>query len=154
MGSGEQIDDLIELDTIRSLDWNDAIPDIQLGMRDHTITTYNPRKVCKDNSTRPDAYVSDIYSQETYRRTYQSNFYPVEHEDFWRDVPNNLTFYPPNMKNNGIENMILPQDVADVECPGIIEKIVITSIQAMYKFFFFFSKCCNILMFLLTIFLL
>lgn len=33
MGSGEQIDDLIELGTIRLLDWNDAITDIQLGMR-------------------------------------------------------------------------------------------------------------------------
>ncbi|KAI5680289.1 hypothetical protein M9H77_01516 [Catharanthus roseus] len=33
MGSGEQIDDLIESDTIRLLDWNDAMTDIQLSMR-------------------------------------------------------------------------------------------------------------------------
>ncbi|KAI5654201.1 hypothetical protein M9H77_31388 [Catharanthus roseus] len=52
-----------------------------------------------ENGTRSDAYVPEIYSQETYRRTYQSNFYPVGHEDFWRDTPYNLTFYPPNMNN-------------------------------------------------------
>ncbi|KAI5661834.1 hypothetical protein M9H77_21157 [Catharanthus roseus] len=33
MGSGEQIDDLIESDTIRLLDWKDAMTDLQLGMR-------------------------------------------------------------------------------------------------------------------------
>ncbi|KAI5670978.1 hypothetical protein M9H77_11342 [Catharanthus roseus] len=33
MGSEEQIDDLIESGTIRFLDWNDAITDLQLGMR-------------------------------------------------------------------------------------------------------------------------
>ncbi|KAI5668974.1 hypothetical protein M9H77_18827 [Catharanthus roseus] len=32
MGMGEQIDDLTESDTIRLLDWNDAMTDIQLGM--------------------------------------------------------------------------------------------------------------------------
>ncbi|KAI5677897.1 hypothetical protein M9H77_08847 [Catharanthus roseus] len=54
---------------------------------------------CKNNGTGLDAYVPDIYSQETYRRIYQSNFYPVGYEDFWRDAPYNLTFYPPNMNN-------------------------------------------------------
>ncbi|KAI5661622.1 hypothetical protein M9H77_20945 [Catharanthus roseus] len=33
MGSGEQIDDLIESCTIRLMDWNDAMTDLQLGMR-------------------------------------------------------------------------------------------------------------------------
>ncbi|KAI5642208.1 hypothetical protein M9H77_00176 [Catharanthus roseus] len=33
MDLGEQIDDLIESDTIRLLDWNDAMTDLQLGMR-------------------------------------------------------------------------------------------------------------------------
>ncbi|KAI5673850.1 hypothetical protein M9H77_14214 [Catharanthus roseus] len=33
MDSGEQIDDLIESGIIRLLDWNDAMTDIQLGMR-------------------------------------------------------------------------------------------------------------------------
>ncbi|KAI5682192.1 hypothetical protein M9H77_03420 [Catharanthus roseus] len=33
MGLGKQIDDLIELGTIRLLDWNDAMTDLQLGMR-------------------------------------------------------------------------------------------------------------------------
>ncbi|KAI5650284.1 hypothetical protein M9H77_36289 [Catharanthus roseus] len=32
IGSGEQIDDLIESGTIRLLDWNDAMIDLQLGM--------------------------------------------------------------------------------------------------------------------------
>ncbi|KAI5663674.1 hypothetical protein M9H77_22997 [Catharanthus roseus] len=40
----------------------------------------------------------EIYSQQTYKRTYQANFHPVLSENFWRDVPFNLTFYPPNMK--------------------------------------------------------
>ncbi|KAI5674027.1 hypothetical protein M9H77_14391 [Catharanthus roseus] len=33
MGSGEPIDDLIEFGTLRLLDWNDSMTDIQLGMR-------------------------------------------------------------------------------------------------------------------------
>ncbi|KAI5682764.1 hypothetical protein M9H77_03992 [Catharanthus roseus] len=33
VGSGKQVDDLVKSDTIRLLDWNDAITDIQLGMR-------------------------------------------------------------------------------------------------------------------------
>ncbi|KAI5682486.1 hypothetical protein M9H77_03714 [Catharanthus roseus] len=142
MGSREQIDDLVESCTIRLLDWNDAMTDLQSEMRDpclkhyprspsitpdglfvqegmielksrdHIITLYNPRasiyivkslvwldgsgnnvytlkmneKSCscgkwqgytlscsyaltvfKDKGTRPDAYVQDIYSQETYK---------------------------------------------------------------------------------------
>ncbi|KAI5662470.1 hypothetical protein M9H77_21793 [Catharanthus roseus] len=96
--------------------------DIQIGMREHTVTTFNPREgiymvkspicldrtdnniytlrinekscscdkwreytlpyshalaICRENGTRLDAYVSDIYWQETYKRTYQSNFYLV-----------------------------------------------------------------------------
>ncbi|KAI5673977.1 hypothetical protein M9H77_14341 [Catharanthus roseus] len=107
-------------------------------------------KFCKDNGARPNAYVLDIYSRKIYRRTYQSNFYPVGHKDFWRDAPYNLTFYPLSVNNQRgrkhdtrfrgkwiIENRILPQDVADAECLGIIEKIVISLIQAMYKFLFF-----------------
>ncbi|KAI5667382.1 hypothetical protein M9H77_17235 [Catharanthus roseus] len=66
---------------------------------EYTLSCSHTLSVCKDNGTRPDTYVSDIYSQKTYRQTYQSNFYPVVYEDFWRDAPYNLTFYPPN-KNN------------------------------------------------------
>ncbi|KAI5659055.1 hypothetical protein M9H77_27848 [Catharanthus roseus] len=33
MGSGSPIDDLVESGTIRLLDWNDSMTDIQLGMR-------------------------------------------------------------------------------------------------------------------------
>ncbi|KAI5672752.1 hypothetical protein M9H77_13116 [Catharanthus roseus] len=33
MGSGKQIDDLIEPGTIKLLDWNDVMTDLQLGMR-------------------------------------------------------------------------------------------------------------------------
>ncbi|KAI5673388.1 hypothetical protein M9H77_13752 [Catharanthus roseus] len=148
MSLGEQIDDLIESDTIRLLDWNDAITDIQLGMRDHTVT-YNQREVCRESGTRPDAYVPYIYSRETYRRTYQSNFYSIGYEEFWRDAPYNLTFYPPNMNNQqgrkqdtrfcgemDYRNLIFSQDV-DVKCTGIIEKVVITPVPAMYKFLFF-----------------
>ncbi|KAI5672527.1 hypothetical protein M9H77_12891 [Catharanthus roseus] len=55
--------------------------------------------VCRENGLREDTYVPEIYSRQTYRRIYQANFHPVLSENFWRDVPFNLTFYPPNMKN-------------------------------------------------------
>ncbi|KAI5659010.1 hypothetical protein M9H77_27803 [Catharanthus roseus] len=55
-------------------------------------------KMCRENGSRTDVYVPEIYSRQTYRKTYQSNFHPVLSEYFWRDVPFSLTFYPPNMK--------------------------------------------------------
>ncbi|KAI5657518.1 hypothetical protein M9H77_26311 [Catharanthus roseus] len=67
--------------------------------RKYTLPCSHALAVFRDNGTRPDAYMLDIYSRDTYRRTYQSNFYLVGHEDFWRDAPYNLTFYPPNMNN-------------------------------------------------------
>ncbi|KAI5674430.1 hypothetical protein M9H77_14794 [Catharanthus roseus] len=54
--------------------------------------------VCRENGSRADTYVPEIYSRQTYRRTYQANFHPVLSENFWRDVPFNLTLYPPNMQ--------------------------------------------------------
>ncbi|KAI5664908.1 hypothetical protein M9H77_24231 [Catharanthus roseus] len=127
--------------------------------REHKVTTYNPREgiymvrspiqvsVYRENGTRTDTYVPEIYSRQTYRRSYQANFHPVLSENFWRDVPFNLTFYPPNMKKERgrkqdkrfqgkwiIEIRILPQNVIDVACQDIIEKIVITPDRAMYKF--------------------
>ncbi|KAI5683862.1 hypothetical protein M9H77_05090 [Catharanthus roseus] len=140
MDSGEQIDDLIESDTIRLLDWNDTMADLKLGMRDHTITTYNPREVCKDNGTRSDAYVPDIYLQETYRRTYQSNFYRVGDEDFWRDVPYSLTFYHPTMNNQWSRKQGTRfRGEMDYRNPDFLPNIknVITPVEAMYKFLFF-----------------
>ncbi|KAI5670631.1 hypothetical protein M9H77_10995 [Catharanthus roseus] len=101
--------------------------------------------VCRENGSRTDTYVAEIYSRQTYRITYQANFHPVLSENFWRDVPFNLTFYPPNMKRNGVGNRasdfrgkwfikirILPQDVVDVACRDIIEKIVITLDRAIF----------------------
>ncbi|KAI5650452.1 hypothetical protein M9H77_36457 [Catharanthus roseus] len=41
--------------------------------------------VCRENRSRTDTYVPEIYSRETYRRTYQVNFHPVLSENFWRD---------------------------------------------------------------------
>ncbi|KAI5682457.1 hypothetical protein M9H77_03685 [Catharanthus roseus] len=67
--------------------------------REYTLPCSHALTVCNDNGTRPYAYAPEIYSQETYRRTYQSNFYLVVHEEFWRDAPYNLTFYPLNMNN-------------------------------------------------------
>ncbi|KAI5659563.1 hypothetical protein M9H77_28356 [Catharanthus roseus] len=67
--------------------------------REYTLPYSHALVVCRKNGTRPDAYVTDIYSQEIYIRTYQSNFFWVGHKDFWRDVPYNLTFYPPHMNN-------------------------------------------------------
>ncbi|KAI5666080.1 hypothetical protein M9H77_15933 [Catharanthus roseus] len=57
----------------------------------------NALAVYRENGTRADTYVSEIYSRQTYKRTYQVNFHPVFSENFWRDVPYNLIFYPPNM---------------------------------------------------------
>ncbi|KAI5659144.1 hypothetical protein M9H77_27937 [Catharanthus roseus] len=51
-----------------------------------------------ENGSRTDTYVPEIYSRQTYKRTYQANFHPVLSENFWRDVPFNSTFYLPNMK--------------------------------------------------------
>ncbi|KAI5664654.1 hypothetical protein M9H77_23977 [Catharanthus roseus] len=103
--------------------------------------------LCRENGSRTDAYVPEIYSQQTYIKTYQVNFHLVLSENFWRDVPFNLTFYPLNMKKErgrkrgkrfqgemDYRNRILPQDVVDVACRDIIGKIVITSDRAMYKF--------------------
>ncbi|KAI5659300.1 hypothetical protein M9H77_28093 [Catharanthus roseus] len=65
----------------------------------YTLPCSHVLVVCRENRSRTDAYVPEIYSRQTYRKTYQANFYPVLSENFWRDVPFNLTFYPPNMKN-------------------------------------------------------
>ncbi|KAI5659382.1 hypothetical protein M9H77_28175 [Catharanthus roseus] len=71
-----------------------------------TCVIHHPRSaVCRENCTREDTYVPDIYSRETYRRTYQANFYPVLNENVWRDIPYNLTFYPPNT-NKETEHVI------------------------------------------------
>ncbi|KAI5656642.1 hypothetical protein M9H77_25435 [Catharanthus roseus] len=78
--------------------------------REHKVTTYNPREgiyivkspirvsVCRENGSRTNTYVPEIYSRQMYRKIYQANFHPVLSENFWRDVPFNITFYPPNMK--------------------------------------------------------
>ncbi|KAI5671032.1 hypothetical protein M9H77_11396 [Catharanthus roseus] len=65
----------------------------------YTLPCSHVLAVCRENGSRTDTYVPEIYSQQTYRRTYQANFHPVLSENFWKDVPFNLTFYPPNMKN-------------------------------------------------------
>ncbi|KAI5648349.1 hypothetical protein M9H77_34354 [Catharanthus roseus] len=115
----------------------------------YTLPYSHVLAVCRENGSRANTYVPEIYSRQTYRRTYQATFHPVLSENFWRDIPFNLTFYPPNRKNERVGNRvrdfrgkwiieirILPQDVADVACQDIIEKIVITPNQAMYKFVF------------------
>ncbi|KAI5653748.1 hypothetical protein M9H77_30935 [Catharanthus roseus] len=83
---------------------------IEMKSREHKVTTYNLREiiymvrspnrvsVCRENRSRIDTYVPEIYSRQTYRRTYQAIFHSVLSENFWRDVPFNLTFNPPNMK--------------------------------------------------------
>ncbi|KAI5669335.1 hypothetical protein M9H77_19188 [Catharanthus roseus] len=64
----------------------------------YTLLCSHVLAVYKENWSRTDAYVPDIYLRQTYIKTYQANFHPVLGENFWRDVPFNLTFYPPNMK--------------------------------------------------------
>ncbi|KAI5662051.1 hypothetical protein M9H77_21374 [Catharanthus roseus] len=65
----------------------------------YTLPSSHALAVSRENDMRADTYVPYIYSRETYRRTYQSNFYSVGHKDFWRVAPYNLTFDPPNMNN-------------------------------------------------------
>ncbi|KAI5668771.1 hypothetical protein M9H77_18624 [Catharanthus roseus] len=65
----------------------------------YTLSCSHALAVCRENDTRADTYVPDIYSRETYRRTYQSNFHSVGHENFWRDALYNLTFHLLNMNN-------------------------------------------------------
>ncbi|KAI5679296.1 hypothetical protein M9H77_10246 [Catharanthus roseus] len=64
----------------------------------HTLLCSHVLALCRENGSRTDTYVSEIYSRQTYKITYQANFHPVLRENFWRDVPFSLTFYPPNMK--------------------------------------------------------
>ncbi|KAI5678028.1 hypothetical protein M9H77_08978 [Catharanthus roseus] len=64
----------------------------------YTLPCSHVLAVCRENGSITDTYVPEIYSRQTYRRTYQANFHPVLSENIWRDVPFNLTFYPPNMK--------------------------------------------------------
>ncbi|KAI5667126.1 hypothetical protein M9H77_16979 [Catharanthus roseus] len=65
----------------------------------YTLSCSHALAVCRENGTRADTYVPEIYSRQTNKRTYQENFNPALSENFWRDVPYNLTFYPPNMNN-------------------------------------------------------
>ncbi|KAI5683795.1 hypothetical protein M9H77_05023 [Catharanthus roseus] len=67
--------------------------------REYILPCSHALAVYRDNDTRRDTYVPDIYLRKTYRRTYQSKLYSVGHEDFWSDAPYNLTFYHPNMNN-------------------------------------------------------
>ncbi|KAI5681375.1 hypothetical protein M9H77_02602 [Catharanthus roseus] len=63
----------------------------------YTLPCSHALAICRENGTRADTYVPEIYLRQMYRRTYQANFNPILSENFWRDVPYNLTFYPPNM---------------------------------------------------------
>ncbi|KAI5659373.1 hypothetical protein M9H77_28166 [Catharanthus roseus] len=73
-----------------------------------------------------DTYAPDVYSRETYKRTYQENFHLNGVGNRARDFRRKWI----------IEIRILPQDVANATCWDIIENIVITSVQAIYKFVF------------------
>ncbi|KAI5656924.1 hypothetical protein M9H77_25717 [Catharanthus roseus] len=64
----------------------------------YTLPCSHVLAMCRENGSRTDTYVSEIYSRQTYGRTYQTNFHLVLSENFWRDVLFNLIFYPPNMK--------------------------------------------------------
>ncbi|KAI5673092.1 hypothetical protein M9H77_13456 [Catharanthus roseus] len=64
----------------------------------YTLHCSHVLAVCKENGSKTYTYVPEIYSRQTYRRTYQANFHPVLSENFWRDVPFSLTFYPLYMK--------------------------------------------------------
>ncbi|KAI5676333.1 hypothetical protein M9H77_07283 [Catharanthus roseus] len=48
----------------------------------YTLPYSHALAVCRENGTRADTYVPEIYSRQTYRKTYQTNFYPVLSENF------------------------------------------------------------------------
>ncbi|KAI5668516.1 hypothetical protein M9H77_18369 [Catharanthus roseus] len=113
----------------------------------YTLPCSHVLAVCRENGSRTDTYVPEIYLRQTYIKTYQANFYPVLSENFWRDVPFNLTFYPPNMKKERgrkqgkrfQEEMDYRNPDSPLRCgrrcmPGHNRKIVITPDRAMYKF--------------------
>ncbi|KAI5666989.1 hypothetical protein M9H77_16842 [Catharanthus roseus] len=64
----------------------------------YTLPCSHVLAVRRKTGSKADTYVPEIYSRQTYRRTYQANFHPVLSENFWKDVPFNLTFYAPNIK--------------------------------------------------------
>ncbi|KAI5682259.1 hypothetical protein M9H77_03487 [Catharanthus roseus] len=77
--------------------------------REYKVTTYNPRegiymvkspiwvseKMGQEQILMCRRYIRDKRTEELTKR----NFHLVLSENFWRDVPFNLIFYPPNMKN-------------------------------------------------------
>ncbi|KAI5655128.1 hypothetical protein M9H77_32315 [Catharanthus roseus] len=113
----------------------------------YTLPCSHVLAVCRENGSRTDTYAPEIYSRQTYRRTYQANFHPVLSENFWRDVPFSLTFYPPNTKKErgrkqgkrfqgemNYRNPDSPPRCGRCRMPGHNRKFVITPDRAMYKF--------------------
>ncbi|KAI5653864.1 hypothetical protein M9H77_31051 [Catharanthus roseus] len=43
----------------------------------YTLPFSHVLEVCRENGSRADTYVPEIYLRQTYRRTYQANFHPV-----------------------------------------------------------------------------
>ncbi|KAI5678134.1 hypothetical protein M9H77_09084 [Catharanthus roseus] len=80
--------------------------------------------VCRENGSRANTYVLEIYSRQTYIRTYQTNFHPVLSENFWRDAHFNLIFYPPNMKSNRVGNRAISgkMDYKNLDSPPRYDK--------------------------------
>ncbi|KAI5648517.1 hypothetical protein M9H77_34522 [Catharanthus roseus] len=115
----------------------------------YTLPCSHALAVCRKNGTRADTYMPNIYSRETYRRTYQSHFHPVGLEKFWRDAPYNLTFHPPNMNNErgrkqgtrfrgemDYRNLDSPPRCDRCRMPGHNIKNCNNPVQAMYNFVF------------------
>ncbi|KAI5663205.1 hypothetical protein M9H77_22528 [Catharanthus roseus] len=53
----------------------------------YTLSYSHVLVVCRENGSRTDTYVPEIYPRQMYRRTYQENFHPVLSESFSRDIP-------------------------------------------------------------------
>ncbi|KAI5659126.1 hypothetical protein M9H77_27919 [Catharanthus roseus] len=81
------------------LKYQDMDPNLWNVRMTMKVPSFYEVHLCREKGSRADAYVPKIYSGQTYKKTYQANFHPVLSENFWRDVPFNLTFYLPNMKN-------------------------------------------------------
>ncbi|KAI5673754.1 hypothetical protein M9H77_14118 [Catharanthus roseus] len=60
-----------------------AVQDINPGTwQTYTLPCSHVLAMCRENGSRTDTYVPEIYSRQTYRRTYQANFHPILSENF------------------------------------------------------------------------
>lgn len=56
--------------------------------------------VCRHKGLDPSRFVSNIYSKQNYKLTYEVDFYPVASEKLWSEASFTLQYYKPHMKDS------------------------------------------------------